>query len=437
MKVAGVIAEFDPFHNGHAFFLRRVRELTSADFIIAVMSGDFTQRGNIAVAGKRLRAEAALKNGADIVIELPVHFATATAEIFATGGVSLLDTLGCVDVLCFGTESDDIELLKDLACVLGSETETFKESLATHLKEGMSYPASRMAAVIDAAEIQKEPVSGLTEDIVKELMSRPNNILAIEYMKALHRTGSDMDTLNVRREAVDHDSVNTYGAYSSAGNIRQILKATHSLDAVGAYLPENTLPIMREHFDIDWPVFDDDMSSLMKYRLLMEDETSLMQYADMSTDLARRVIKRRPDFISVTQFTELIKSRNLTYTRISRALLHTFLSVTKEDMRLFEHSHAANGEGRGYLPDVGYIRILGFRKEASSLIDMIRESSGVPVIFRSAEYKKLLKKPNLRIFEDGLRVSEIYNSIVKDIYGTDITSDISTVAIAKDGLVLA
>ena len=436
MKVAGVIAEFDPFHNGHAFFLRRVRELTSADFIIVVMSGDFTQRGNIAIAGKRLRAEAALKNSADIVIELPVHFATATAEIFATGGVSLLDTLGCVDVLCFGTESDDIEPLKNLAGVLGSETETFKESLATHLKEGMSYPASRMAAVIDAAEIQKEPVSGLTEDIVKELMSRPNNILAIEYMKALHRIGSDMDVTNIRREAVDHDAMNAYGAYSSAKNIRQILRDTHSLDAVGAYLPENVLPLMREHYDIDWPVFDDDMSSLMKYRLLMEDETSLMQYADMSTDLARRVIKRRPDFISVTQFTELIKSRNLTYTRISRALLHMLLSVTKEDMKLYEHSRAKS-KTDGYLPDMGYVRVLGFRKEASSLIDMIRESSGVPVIFRSAEYKKLLKKPYLKIFEDGLRVSEIYNSIVKDIYGTDITSDISAVAIAKDGMVLA
>ena len=436
MKVAGVIAEFDPFHNGHAFFLRRVRELTSADFIIVVMSGDFTQRGNIAIAGKRLRTEAALKNGADIVIELPVHFATATAEIFATGGVSLLDTLGCVDVLCFGTESDDIELLKDLACVLGSETETFKESLAIHLKEGMSYPTARMNAVIDTAGISTD-VSGLTEDRIKEIMSRPNNILAIEYMKALYRTGSDMDTLNVRREAVDHDSVNTYGAYSSAGNIRQILKATHSLDAVGAYLPENTLPIMREHFDIDWPVFDDDMSSLMKYRLLMEDETSLMQYADMSTDLARRVIKRRPDFISVTQFTELIKSRNLTYTRISRALLHTFLSVTKEDMKLFEHAHAANGEGRGYLPNVGYIRILGFRKEASSLIDMIKERSGIPVIFRSAEYEKLLKMPYLSLFKDGLRASGIFGSIVMDIYGTNITSDISAVAVAKDGMVLA
>ncbi len=435
MKVAGVIAEFDPFHNGHAFFLRRVRELTSADFIIAVMSGDFTQRGNIAVAGKRLRAESALKNGADIVIELPVHFATATAELFATGGVSLLDALGCVDVLCFGTESDDIEPLKSLAAVLGDETEAFKESLTSHLKEGMSYPAARMAAVIDTAGIP-EDVTGITEDRIKEIMSKPNNILGIEYMKALHRTGSDMAVVNVRREAVDHDAVNTYGAYSSARNIRQILKDTHSLDAVVGYLPENTLPLLREHFDIDWPVFDDDMSSLMKYRLLMEDETSLMQYADMSTDLARRIIKRRPDFISVTQFTELIKSRNLTYTRISRALLHMFLSVTKEDMKLFDHSHAVPGEESRHFPDMGYVRILGFRKEASGLIDMIKERSGLPVVFRSAEYEKLLKVPYLRIFEKGLRASEISGSIVKDIYGTDIPSDISSVAMAKDGLVL-
>ena len=149
MKVAGVIAEFDPFHNGHAFFLRRVRELTSADFIIAVMSGDYTQRGNPAMAGKRWRTEAALINGADIVIELPVQYATASAEPFAMGGVSILESLGCVDVLCFGTEEQDMEMLREASEILCDETDELKERLGGYLREGMNYPAARAKAVSD------------------------------------------------------------------------------------------------------------------------------------------------------------------------------------------------------------------------------------------------------------------------------------------------
>ena len=149
MRAAGVIAEFDPFHNGHAYFLRRVRELTSADFIIVVMSGDYTQRGNPALLRKSLRTEAALMNGADIVLELPVQYATASAELFALGGVSILDSLKLADFLCFGTESDDMEALSMAADILASETEAFKESLDQKLREGMSYPAARLQALQD------------------------------------------------------------------------------------------------------------------------------------------------------------------------------------------------------------------------------------------------------------------------------------------------
>ncbi|MBQ9605596.1 MAG: nucleotidyltransferase family protein, partial [Lachnospiraceae bacterium] len=146
MKVAGVIAEFDPFHNGHAYFLRKVREITSADFIIVVMSGDFTQRGNIAIAGKRLRTETAIMNGADLVIELPVRYATASAELFAFGGVSILDALGCVDVLCFGTEEADLKPMQEMAGILADESDEFRERLDLHLRAGMNYPAARMEA---------------------------------------------------------------------------------------------------------------------------------------------------------------------------------------------------------------------------------------------------------------------------------------------------
>lgn len=431
MRVVGVIAEFDPFHNGHAYFLRRVRELASADFIIAVMSGDFTQRGNIAIAGKRLRAEAALLNGADIVIELPVQYSTASAELFAMGGVSLLHSLGVVDTLCFGAEEEDVSKLKAVAGLLYDESEDFKEILGAQLKEGASYPVARLNALKEtlyggsSENIGAEPLENLSADELSDILCQPNNILAIEYLRALKRLDSTMDVLAVRRTSVDHDSTNTYGIYSSAKNIRNTLRITRSLDAVSPYLPENTIPLLHEHFGIDLPIFDDDLSSLMKYRLLMEDADSLMQYADMNSDLARRIINKRPNFISFSQFTELIKTRNLTYTRISRALLHVLLSIKKEDMRRYQQGGVS-----------GYTRILGFKKDASVLIDAMKEKAVIPIISRTAEYKKLLKDPFDRMFADDLRASDIYASMVRDIYGTDIQTDLSSMAISKGDIVL-
>ncbi|MCR5746966.1 MAG: nucleotidyltransferase family protein [Lachnospiraceae bacterium] len=420
MKVAGVIAEFDPFHNGHAFFLRRVRELTSADFIIAVMSGDFTQRGNIAIAGKRLRAETALRNGADMVIELPVRYATASAEQFACGGVSLLGSLGCVDTICFGTEEEDITLLKRTADVLNNESVEFKEQLNANLKSGMNYPTARMEAIVKLISRDDRGLL-VSPDIIKDIMSRPNNILALEYMKAICRTGSSMKAVNVKREATDHDSLNTYGVYSSAKNIRQTLKMTQTLEGVAGYMPESAVRLMRESFDLCFPLFDDDMSLIMKYRLLLEDEESLMEYSDMNADLARRIVNKRNEFISVSQFTELIKTRNLTYTRISRALLHTLLSITK----------------KGAEDGIGYARVLGFRKEASPLMDKMQEESQVPVITRTAEYKKVLKSPFIKMLEEDLRASDIYHAIIKDIYDTEVTPDISSMVVTKDDIIMA
>ncbi|MCR5411351.1 MAG: nucleotidyltransferase family protein [Lachnospiraceae bacterium] len=420
MKVTGVIAEFDPFHNGHAYFLRRARELTSADFIIAVMSGDFTQRGMIACAPKSVRAEAALACGADLVIELPVAFSTASAEYFATGGVSILDGLRVTDAVCFGTEDDDIASLKKIAECLADESDAFREHLDGQLRSGMNYPAARLEAV--KKTVEGSDGTSLTGELISDLLSRPNNILAVEYIKALMRLSSDITPVCIRREGCDHNSTESFGLYSSGANIRRTLSITKSLDALERYLPEKTLPIMREHFGIDLPLFPDDLSSLMRYRLLMEDASSLMEYADMNSSLAKRIINKRNEFVSVSQFTELIKTKNLTYTRISRALLHMLLSIKKQ--------------GTDSYVTPRYARVLGFRKEASSLLDHINKNSAIPLISRTADYKKQLSEPYIKMFEEDLRASGIYDSVIRDIYGTDVTPDISRMVTAKDDMIL-
>ena len=478
MKVAGVIAEFDPFHNGHAYFLRRVREVTSADFIIAVMSGDFTQRGNIAIAGKRLRTEAALLNGADVVIELPVQYATASAETFATGGISILKALNCADAICFGTEEEDIKALKSVARIFETESGEFKENISDCIKEGMSYPKARLEAAVRNSGAAGEGLSG---DRITEILCQPNNILAVEYIKAvsklwnkrevtdcardkevdinykkvdikhdeinikrlkvdinqekvnINRNRTDINSkqdsvpelVNIKRESVDHDSVNTYGIYSSAKNIRNTLERTNSPETVAGFMPDNTKRLMEEHFGIDYPTFNRDLSSLLRYRLIMEDADSLMTYADMSAELARRIEKYKNDFRDIPQFTELIKTRNLTYTRISRALLHVLLSIKKDSMKEYAEC--------GY---TGYARVLGFKKGASELIRFMNEKANVPVITRCAEYKGKLKHPFKEMYEEDLKASLIRDLIVKEIYDTDLTGDLATLTVMKDDMIL-
>ena len=425
MKTAGVIAEFDPFHNGHAYFLRRVRELTSADFIIAVISGDYTQRGDPALLDKRLRAEAAMRNGADVVIELPMQYATSSAEFFAYAGVSLLDSLGIVNNICFGTEEEDIGVLDLASEILSYETDVFREKLDADLKAGMNYPEARLRAAVEMMRCSSKPEAVSKADELSEALRRPNNILAVEYLNALKKLGSEIKPVNIRREATDHDDTNTYGIYSSAKNIRETLKVTRSFDSVSTFLPDNTLSVLAEHFLMDFPVYDDDLSLLLKYRLEMETEGSLMQYADMSVDLARRIIKHRHEFTGVSQFKSLIKTRNLTYTRISRALLHTLLNVTKKDMDEYRKAGVT-----------GYARLLGFRKEASAVVAEMNNRSLVPVISRLSDYHKLLAFPFDRMLSDSLRASDIYKSVVRDIFGADMTPEISRMAVSGEEMVL-
>ncbi len=413
----GVIAEFDPFHNGHAYFLRRVRQLTSADFIIAIMSGDFTERGEAAIAGKKLRTKIALMNGADMVIELPVQYSTSSAENFALGGVSLLDRLNVADTLCFGTEDDDLTILQEAAEILSYEDFELSEDIKDGLKSGLNYPAARLNAIRQKACDNSASIA--------EALIKPNNILGVEYLKALIRTGSSLKPVNIKREGVDHDSTNSYGIYGSAKMIRKTLKLTGSFISASKYVPQDSVDTYLESFDIDYPVFLNDFSALLKYRLLMEDETSLISYSDVNYDLSRRIMNNLNKYISYDQFIELIKTRNITYTRVSRALLHTLLSITKSDMR----SYMENGI-------IGYARVLGMKKEASPLLDEIRKNASVPVITRVAEYKKLLGHPFDKMFEDDLKASEIYNTIIKDKFNTSLESDISSPVIKVRDLII-
>ena len=188
MKILGIIAEYNPFHNGHAFHIKEALKTSNCDAAVIIMSGDFVQRGEPAIFPKHLRAEMALSEGASVVLELPACFACGSAEYFAQGAVSILNSLGCIDALCFGSESGCINELQTIAKILADEPETYREYLQTFLRQGMSYPLARQHAF---AEYTKN-------EHLSKILTEPNNILGIEYLKALHILDSNMEVFTVR-----------------------------------------------------------------------------------------------------------------------------------------------------------------------------------------------------------------------------------------------
>ena len=213
MKIVGLIAEYNPFHNGHRYHIEQAKKITGADHAVVVMSGDYVQRGIPACMPKRLRAEMALKCGASAVFELPVCYATGSAELFAEGAVSLLDRLGIVDTLVFGSECNDLESLSQIADLLVEEPELYRTVLRFHLKNGASYPMARQEAV--SACLRGNHCSFLLND--------PNNILGIEYLKALKRQKSRIIPYTIARRGAHYHDPDLHDSYSSASAIRSLL----------------------------------------------------------------------------------------------------------------------------------------------------------------------------------------------------------------------
>ncbi len=392
MKVCAVIAEYNPFHLGHAYHLRQARLLTEADYIIVVMSGDFVQRGDPALVDKYARAKAALSCGADLVLELPSCFATGSAEYFARGAVSMLDHLGMVDYLCFGSECTDIQFLARFAEIFLEEPEPYKRILLEKLKLGYSYPTARSNALIIA-------YPALAADI--SVVSSPNNILGIEYIKAMHRRRSHILPVNIRRIGSDHRDRRLGLFQSSARAIRQAIQSNRTLEELHSQMPEEAYEILTEYFARERPLFQDDFSTLLHYKLLSEQARGYTDYLDITPDLSDKIRKYVYQYTSFSEFCDLLKSKDMTYTRISRCLLHILLNITKDNMQFYIDNQDT----------VSYARLLGFREEAKPLLTAIDRNTSIPLITKMADADKLLTLGGHHMFQQEVQITDIYSSI--------------------------
>ena len=401
MKIVGLVAEYNPFHNGHLYHIQKAKELTGADAVLIVMSGNYVQRGAPAVMPKHLRAQMALESGADAVVELPACYATGSAEYFAAGAVSTLNRLGCIDSICFGSECGDYESLRQIAEILSEEPGDYKNYLKKALREGHSFPKSRQMAL-------NACLRGNSSDA---LLLSPNNILGIEYAKALYRQNSHIKGYTIKRRMSGYHDIHLSEGLSSASAIRRALTGNDGLHFLKEQVPPSSYSIIKDAHGLCSPVCADDFSLLLKYRLLTETADSLTCYMDVTEDLANRIMNHINEFTSISQFCQLMKTKDMTYARISRSLFHILLGITYEQMQ--------ESEGSGICQ---YVRILGFRKDSSHVLSFMKKHAQIPLITKLTQADSLSGIGGKMLRQD-IFASDLYESVVTDKFGTPFINE--------------
>lgn len=405
MKTVGIIAEYNPFHLGHQFQLSYCRNQLKADYIVVVMSGDYVQRGAPALLSKELRADMALRCGADLVLELPVSYACASAEFFARGGVELLDGIGVTDLLCFGSEAGYMEPFYQTAEILCEEPSAYRQHLKELLKTGMNFPSARSQALI---HYQKAANPLFDEEGFSAFLNSPNNILGIEYCKALRSLKSSITPVTLRREGAQyHSQCLTDTPMPSASAIRAFFtrhiredassskeEETHDFSQLASALPEPAFSLFQDALCRQAFVTEEDLDLLLHYLLLSSTEEDLCRHMDFSPELARRIKNRLNEYQGFLSFTDLLKTRELTRSRIQRALLHLLLHIEETPKK------------------VSYARVLGFQKSAASLLKGIKEKGRLPLLTKLANAPKLLDADGLATLSQDIFASHLYESIL-------------------------
>ena len=394
MKVAAVISEYNPFHNGHLYQLQTIRSQLHADYIIIIMSGNFVQRGTPALINKYERCRMALENGADLVFELPVYFALGSAEYFAQGAVSLADKLGVVDFLHFGSESGDITILESCARIIADESDTYKASLSRHLKSGVSFPSARSLSI-------REQADNCSDDFEK-LLASPNNTLGIEYIKAILQRKSTIKPMTVERKGEGYNSSSLASdSYISANAIRTALESASTVtDHLRNYLPESVYRLLfREQNEEGCFLFPNDFSEILAYKLQESatDKAAFAEYYDVGNQLSNTFYNHLVDFTTMTDFALLCKSKNLTYTRICRSLMHILLNMTQENAELLKAKDYSQ-----------YARLLGFTAHGKELLKSIKANASIPIITKPVNALKQLDEPALLSLRSDLFAATVY-----------------------------
>lgn len=378
MKIVGIIAEFNPFHNGHKYLIKKAKEVTGADTVLCIMSGSFTQLGNIALVDKIKRAKIALQNGVDVVLELPTIYSTASSEYFARGAVTILNSLHCIDYLCFGSETADIEELKQIANKLIFNDKAIWESITDELRNGLSFAVSRQNAISKFLTQYETDISSLS-----------NNILAIEYIKTLIELKSTIVPIAIKR--TEQENV------TSATNIRNLLEKK---EYVGNYIPG----VLPENL-----VFNKEMYTLLKYTIVSKGVNYISKINEVTEGLENKIYSELNNSKSYDEFIQNIKSKRYQLSKIKRIMINILLDITKEDfISLNTDSNV-------------YAHILAIKEDRKKeILSYMNQYANIPIL--------------TSINDDVIKnlSTTVGNSISLDIQSTNIHSIISNENINKD-----
>lgn len=404
-KAVGIIAEYNPFHNGHMYQLEKAKEITDAAYVVVAMSGDYTQRGTPAIFNKYMRTRSALLSGADLVVELPVFGTIAGAADFADCGVSLLSAMGAVDFLSFGSECGSLETLKRQQERFYTENEEISLLIKEGLKNGLTWPqAKTRAAALSSGQDGLSPENNRTSPAFS-----PNDILGAEYLRALKKYQSAMEPYPVKRTDGGYHSLTLTGSFASASAVRKAIAENNH-----AFL-DKALPVsffdclLAEHCPA---VHFDDFSAVLGEKLINSSPGRLSEISGMPGDLAGKLYRNRLAFDTASGLVEASKDRQYTYARVNRCLLNTVLGITKDDTARFKS-----------LKSAPWIRILGFKRESAPLLSEIKKQADIPLISKTADYASLLSGPALSLFEKQLRSAELYRLICQLKTGQPIKNE--------------
>ena len=383
--VLGIVSEYNPFHNGHLHNLEESKKITKTDFCVAVMSGNFVQRGDTALVDKWTRAEMALKNGVDLVVELPTVYAISSAENFADGAIKILNSLGVVDYVSFGSEIGEIKPIDDIAEILYNEPKEFSSLIKSQLRSGLSYPRAREVAISQFFGSSMK---------YTEIIKNPNNILGVEYLKSIKRQKSSITPITIKRNYSDYNSEDIKNGIASATAIRTMIKNNKKTQKV---VPQYSYELIHNsiqegHVVKDISVFGKEIIYILR-RMSIDDIKNL---PDVSEGLEFKIKEAASKSNNFDALINEIKSKRYTQSRIQRIFLYALLNITKKDIE----------NSKKLTP---YIRVLGFNKHGKRIISAI-----------AAANPKLNIIVSVKKFIESQGNNQLKHMLEKDILATNI-----------------
>lgn len=388
-NVLGIVSEYNPFHNGHLYHLNESKKITNSDYTVAIMSGNFMQRGEPAFIDKWSRTKMAIESGIDLVIELPTIYAISSAENFATGAIKILDSLKIVDFISFGSECEDISILDDITKVLCSEPADYRTLLSHELSKGISFPKAREKALMMYLNDVRR---------FANVLSSPNNILGIEYLKALRKQKSNIEPITIKRNGSDHNEnmILPNSTIASATSIRNAC-LSNNFSLLKNVIPHSTYNILEDNMkrgNIVGKLSCFDKEILYTLRKMSINE--IADLPDVSEGLEFALKTAANSCNSVIELISMIDSKRYTKTRIQRILLYAILGITKKDMQV----------SKNITP---YIRVLGFNQKGKTMLSEI-----------SSRNSKIELVTSVKKFIDNSPNKNLKMLIEKDIWASNV-----------------